>query len=493
MNDLTNRRNFLLQIAATGGAAGLTQLSGCAAPARPGTAAPLLPRADIAAMAGAMGARREMSLRLTEQALAAAASPTGEGARAFTALHAAQARATAGAIDARRSNGEPLPSLAGVPIAIDDMLDEAGSTTFGGATTPRAQVPAVRDAAVVRRLRDAGLVIVGRTSVAGFGLDALGVRPGNATPRNSFDRAASRIPGGASGGAAVAVADGMAAAAVGLDTAGALRIPAALNGLVAFRPTQSRVSLEGSVPVAPRFDTVGSIGRTVDDCVLLDEVLTSTRLSINAGPQLLYSLRLLVPTTLVLDDLSFDVLNAFETAVARLAAAGATIVRLPVPALAQVTQLDPAMLTAIMAYGWHQPNIAGVGATRYDARTLARLRAAGAVPPPAIVQRIALRDALITSMRATLTGIDAMLMPTIADTAPTMAEVTANDAAYARAEARMQRNAAVVDVLGGCALTLPCQAPGKAPVGLTIAGMADADARVLSIGRSAQALVTVAG
>ena len=143
--------------------------------------------------------------------------------------------------------------LQGFPFRSKDLFDEAGQTTLGGSKVLVGQPAALSDSTVVARLRKAGAVIIGRTNTVEFAYTGLGINPHYGTPKNVYDRETGRIPGGSTSGGGISVADGMAAGAIGTDTGGSLRIPAALNGLVGFKPTQRRVPLEGVMPLSTTF------------------------------------------------------------------------------------------------------------------------------------------------------------------------------------------------------------------------------------------------
>ncbi len=484
MNQDTTRRHFLLRATAcAGSAAGLASLAGCATPLG-GDGKPVLGTMGMAGLSRALALRQVSSRQLVEQALAAIAKADGEGARVFLQVHAAQARATAAAVDARRRAGQPLGPLAGIPVSIKDLFDEAGQTTRGGSRLLAGQPPAQHDALAVRRLRDAGMVIIGRTNTVEFAYTGLGINPHYGTPLGAFDRAARRIPGGSSSGAAISVTDGMAAGAIGTDTGGSTRIPAALNGLVGWKPTQRRIPRDGVLPLSTSFDSVGCIGRSVEDCALLDSLLAGEPIGVPNAP-LLYGLRLAVPTTYFQDELSPAVANAFRTALARLAAAGATVVEMPMPVFAQTPQVNPrGMITAAEAYAFYKPFLDNGGAAQVDPRVLARLSTGANVSAADLDAQRAVRHAFIASVNAAAAGFDALLMPTTPDTAPTIAEVEQDEASYYRFNGRLLRNPAAVNLFDGCALSVPCQAPGTAPVGLMIAGLGGSDARVLAVGRT---------
>ena len=181
------------------------------------------------------------SLSLIEEAIERACTPDGEGTRVFTKVHAAQARQIANALDSLRTAGVDLSPICGLPVSIKDLFDVQGEITTAGSVALKHSPPARADAAVIARLKRAGAVIVGRTNMTEFAYSAVGLNPHYGTPANPFDTGLRRIPGGSSSGAAISVTDGMALAAVGSDTGGSARIPAALCGLTGFKPTQSRI------------------------------------------------------------------------------------------------------------------------------------------------------------------------------------------------------------------------------------------------------------
>ena len=418
-----------------------------------------------------------------ERALAAIANPSGEGARTFIRVHRDSALSTAARIGEDVRRGARRAPLAGMPISIKDNFDEAGVITLAGSKVLATAPAAVRDSAVVERLRTAGAVIVGRTNMTEFAYSGLGINPHYGTPRNVYDRAAARIPGGSSSGAAISVTDGMAVAAIGTDTGGSVRIPAALNGLVAFKPTARRVPLDGVLPLSLTLDSAGPIARTVKDCVTLDRVLSSSTTDLPTVS--LHGLRLAVPKTLVLDDLSVAVSTAFTRALSRLSAAGAAISDAPVPEFAGAAEVSGAISSA-EAYWWHREWLKQGDA--YDPRVAMRIRRGQATDAATYIDMLQKRRRFVSDIEDALRGFDALLMPTVPETAPTIAEVIASDEIYLRFNSRMLRNTSLVNLFDGCALTVPCHAMGEAPVGLSIAGTAGQDDRVLAIGLAIESL-----
>ena len=424
------------------------------------------------------------SRELVEQSLRAIDDPQGEGARAFIRVHRESALATADRIDADARKGAPRLPLAGIPISIKDNFDEAGVVTLAGSKVLANAPAAEEDAVVVKLLRAAGAVIIGRTNMTEFAYSGLGINPHYGTPRNAFDRAASRIPGGSSSGAAISVTDCMAVAAIGTDTGGSVRIPAALNGLVGFKPTARRVPLEGVLPLSLSLDSVGPIARNVADCVLLDRVLSASSAELPAVS--LQGLRLAVPQAVVLDELSAAVSNAFTRALARLSAAGAIVMDMPFAELARTAEVNPSAISSAEAYWWHRELLKHEDA--YDPRIAIRIRPGKDVTAAAYIEMLQQRRRFVGDVWGAMHGIDALIMPTVPDTAPTIAEATASDESYFRFNRRMLRNTSLVNLFDGCALSIPCHAPGEAPVGLMIAGTQGQDDRVLAIGLDIESL-----
>ena len=436
-----------------------------------------------------LASQKITSRQLVEQALPAIKDPQGEGSRTFLSVHESEALAAADRADAQRRGGVKLSALAGIPISIKDLFDEAGVTTLGGSKVLVGTPAATRDSSVVARLKKADAVIIGRTNLVEFAYSGLGINPHYGTPKNAFDRATGRIPGGSSSGAAVSVTDGMAAGAIGTDTGGSIRIPAALNGLVGFKPTARRVPLDGVLPLAFTLDSAGPIAKTVADCALLDQVLAAEADGVPA-PANLRDLRFAVPKTVFQDDLSPAVTDVFKAALVRLSTAGATVVELPMAEFAQAAAVNPrGALTSAEAYSWHRQWMKD-GADKYDPRVLVRMRPAETMTAASYIELIKLREKFISTINAAASGYDAMLMPTTPDTAPTIAEASKDDETYFRLNLRMLRNPAIVNLFDGCALSVPCHEPGAAPVGMMIAGTQNTDRKILAIGLAVEEVVS---
>jgi len=426
-------------------------------------------------------AGRITSVELVDSALAAAGAAGGEGARVFTRVYAEEARERARDADARFRSGRAGPALCGLPISIKDVFDVADEVTPAGSIALRSCDAPGADSAVVSRLKAAGAAIVGRTNMSELGFSSLGLNPHHGTPRNPFDRGAGRIPGGSSSGAAVSVTDGMAAAAVCSDTGGSARVPAALCGLVGYKPTAGRVSTEGMTGLSPSHDTVGMLAPSVSCCALLDVALTG---ELGLGPRLvpLQGLVLGVPTAVLLDDLDHDVASAFQRSLETLSAAGATIAEVPLPVLGEVDYMGiSGGIVAAEAHRWHEPLLAR-RAPLYDPEVLSILRAGAELSGLDYVRLLRQRRRGVGRIEEALRGYDVLLMPTVPIVAPLLQPLARDRARSALTHALLVRNPSLVNFLDWCALTLPCHRSGEAPAGLTVAARRGHDAMLLSIG-----------
>jgi aspartyl-tRNA(Asn)/glutamyl-tRNA(Gln) amidotransferase subunit A len=446
----------------------------------------VITRPTVAARAADLAAGRTTSRELIEQALARIAEPTGEGKRAFVKVYDAAARAAADAQDRLRAAGYVASPLAGIPVSIKDLFDVAGEVTLAGSRALDDTPPAPSDAPIVARLKRAGAVIIGRTNMTEFAFSGVGINPHYGTPGNPFER--SRIPGGSSAGAPVSVADGQAAVAIGTDTGGSVRIPAALCGLVGFKPTQYRVPREGATPLSTTLDSVGPIGVSVACCALTDAIMAADEPAVPEAvpPQ---GLRIGVPQTVMLDDLEAPVAAAFDRAVSTLSRAGARIVELPLTMLADYARINvKGGLPVAEAFAWHEKLLERRGQD-YDPRIKTRIERGREMTAAEYIRIIAARGDFIRRFDAETQGFDALIMPTVPLTAPPI-QVFARDEDYARLNQKLLRNTAIINFLDRCALTLPIEPPGAPPVGLMVAGRHGEDHRLLAIGVGLEEILT---
>jgi aspartyl-tRNA(Asn)/glutamyl-tRNA(Gln) amidotransferase subunit A len=419
---------------------------------------------------------------LVDAALDRLADPAGEGARAFITVNADAARARADDIDRARAAGRSVPVFAGIPLALKDLFDVNGEVTSAGSRLLKDQPPVLRDAPVVARLRAAGFVFIGRNNMTEFAYSGLGLNPHYGTPLSPFDRATRRIPGGSTSGGAVAVADGMAAASLGTDTGGSCRIPAAFCGIVGFKPTAHRVPRDGVVPLSHSLDSVGPLANSVACCATLDAVLRGvTPRSIAAAP--IRDIRLLLPTTVVLDDMDEHVATTFERAVDSLGRAGAKIERRALPELLDIKDTYArGGIPAAEAYAWHRPLLEQYR-DRYDPRVANRILKGRDSSDQDVRELYEAREALIAAVERSTGDIDAIVLPTTPIVAPALAAFE-HDADYVRLNTLVLRNPCLANFLDRCSISLPIHRPGEAPVGLMLFGRRDDDQRLFAIAQA---------
>lgn len=447
--------------------------------------------ADLLALRDDIQHGRRSALDGLTQALHAADSPAC--AHAYIRRFDDQARATARAVDALRAAGAPLPALAGQAVSVKDLFDVAGQPSTAGSAALLDARPAAADSPAVARLRAAGAAITGHTNLSEFAFSGVGINPHHGTPANAATRGLDdtvRVPGGSTSGGATTVASGAAWAALGSDTGGSIRIPAALQGLVGFKNTQRLTPLDGCIPLSPTLDTSCAITRSVRDAVLLHEVLAARPCPAQARPARL--LRLAVPTTLMLDDLEPAVARAFDDALAALRAAGATIDLLPLPALSRLAELNAqGGFAAAESWAWHRQLLAE-RSDRYDPRVALRIRRGEAIGAADYLDLQAARRAWIRDVEQALAPYDAVLSPTVPLVAPALQPLLDSDDRFFATNARLLRNPSAINFLDGCALSLPCQARGQLPVGLMVWGLALADAQVLGTALTIEATLAPA-
>jgi aspartyl-tRNA(Asn)/glutamyl-tRNA(Gln) amidotransferase subunit A len=431
------------------------------------------------------------SRALVESCLERAATASGEGARTFVHLFADAARAEADAIDRRRRAGIWTGLLGGIPISVKDLFDIRGLPTTAGSAVLADAPAAAEDAVVVDRLRTAGAVIIGRTNMTEFAFSGLGLNPHYGTPANPFERRSRRIPGGSSSGAAVSICDEMAVAAIGTDTGGSVRIPAAFCGLSGFKPTQARIPLTGVLPLSKSLDSVGPLGRSVNCCRILDSVLSGQRCE-PARPANLRGLRIAIPTTRVFDDVDAYVAHAFDAAIVTIADAGAQISRLEVPEFTEVGQTAQiATFPATEGFAWHR-DLLERAKDRYDPRVSGRLERGRQISAADYLWLIQQREQLIAAMRTRAAPFDVLAMPTVPIVAPLIADLERDGELYHRLNLLVLRNPTLINFLDGCALSIPCHRKGDAPVGLMLARFDGADSIVFGIGQAIETALAVA-
>lgn len=398
-------------------------------------------------------------------------------------VYASEARAAADAADQRARAGATLGPLDGVVVSIKDLFDVAGEATRAGSRMlvrrPRA------DAAIVARLRDAGAVIVAKTNMTEFAFSGVGANPHYGTPGNPADR--SRIPGGSSSGAAVAVADGMCEIAIGTDTGGSTRIPAALCGLVGFKPTKSRVPTEGAFPLSQTLDSVGPIARSVEACARADAVLAGDApWTIEAAS--LNGLRIGITQGLPLGDLEPSVASRFEAACGMLSRNGVALSDETLSLFGDMERVNSvAALVAVEGYLVHRELLATRG-DDFDPLVRARLLLGAKMDAAGYTAMLRERGELVRAMDERLRDLDALVMPTTPIVAPTMAEVATKDGFIAK-NRPLLRNTAIANFFDLCAISLPMPRAGALPAGLMLVGRNGHDRRLFQVAAAVEHLL----
>ncbi|MHC2595609.1 aspartyl-tRNA(Asn)/glutamyl-tRNA(Gln) amidotransferase subunit A [Kluyvera sp. 1366] len=414
---------------------------------------------------------------LTQDALSAIAAESGEGKRVYTKVYTAAAQQQAAQAGARWQQQQPRSAIDGLPISIKDLFDVAGEVTTAGSRLLSSASPATANASMVDRLQQAGAVIVGKTNMSEFAFTGLGVNPHYGTPANPWQRAQQRIPGGSSSGAAVAVSDGMCLAAVGTDTGGSVRIPAALCGLTGFKPSASRIDQRGTLPLAASLDSIGVIAHDVRSCWLLDSVIADRPLTIDERN--LSEAHFVIPQTRVLADLDEHVSAAWLHALDVLRAQGVKITELPLQELAELDSINArGGITAWEAWQWHQ-HYAQSQPEAYDPQVLTRINRGSLLNEEDAAELYQLRADWKQRVEQAVAPFDGILMPTVPLIAPTLTELD-DPARYMQVNLLMLRNTSVINMLDGCSISLPCHQPGAAPVGLMLSSTHGNDAALLS-------------
>ncbi len=446
-------------------------------------------RPTLATLAEDLATDRTTSRKLVEECLARIADPQGEGSRAFISTDAAGARAAADEMDLRRKAGKAPTRFAGIPISIKDLADIQGQTTTAGSRALADAAPAKADAPVVARLKHAGFIVIGRTNMTEFAYSGLGINPHYGTPLSPYDRASRRVPGGSSSGAAVSVADGMAHGALGTDTGGSCRIPAAFCGIVGYKPTAHRVPTAGAVPLSTTLDSIGPLARSVACCASLDAVMAGEP-EAELKPAALAGLRLFVPETSVLDAMDQHVSAAFDAALARLSKAGAKVTRASFPVFDAIPDLvRKGGFSASESYAWHRELIAKKRDT-YDPRVLARILRGAEQTAADYIDLLDRRRAAIGAFATAMENVDALVMPT-APIIPPRIDDLEREEDYTRQNLLILRNPLIINILDGCSISLPMGTRDGPPCGLMLSAPCGRDRQLFAVAGAVEAALSL--
>jgi aspartyl-tRNA(Asn)/glutamyl-tRNA(Gln) amidotransferase subunit A len=412
-----------------------------------------------------------------EQALARIADPKGEGARACLTVYAEAARAAADAADGRAKAEVTLGPLDGAIVSIKDLFDVAGEPTRAGSKLLAEEAkPAAADAPVVRRLRQAGAVIAAKTNMTEYAFSGVGMNPHYGTPGNPADR--SRIPGGSTCGGAVAAADGMCEISIGTDTGGSTRIPAAMCGIVGFKPSAQRIPTDGAFPLSFSLDSIGPMAHTVADCALADAVMAGEEPA-PLEPAPLAGLRLGALQGLVLTSMDETVGRRFPAGLDGLGRAGARLSDEKLALIDEMVKINSlGGLAPPEAFMIHRDRLARRG-NDVDPNVSVRIARGADISAAHYVEMVRRRAELVRAMDTALTDFDAFVWPTTPIVAPTIAEM-GDPKTFAINNGLLLRNTAIVNFFDLCAISLPLPRDGL-NCGLMLVGRNGADRRLFRI------------
>jgi aspartyl-tRNA(Asn)/glutamyl-tRNA(Gln) amidotransferase subunit A len=399
----------------------------------------------------------------------------------FVTLLKDRARAEAEASSRRLRDGRSLGLLDGIPIAWKDLFDIESMATTAGSTVLGKEKPSARDAAVVDLLKQAGMVAVGRTNMSEFAFSGIGINPHYGTPLNPCSRDVLRVPGGSSSGSGVAVAAGLVPVAMGTDTGGSVRIPAAFNGVVGYKATRGRYSMAGVYPLAKSLDSLGPLCRTVQDAAWIDAAMRGNPAAATSR-RITAPLDLIVPTHGVLEGAEYGVVAAFEAALGRLEAAGARISRERFPGFDEVISMmgKYGPLVTAEAFALHRDRLAGPDASEIDPRVVARTRLGERTSTADYLAILEARSRLIAETNA-LIGDRFVAFPSVTHVAPAIEPLLADDETFFAMNGKTLRNTAFGNFLDWCGVSIPC-GTGDAgmPVGFLLSAVARRDEDLLA-------------
>ena len=423
------------------------------------------------------------SRAIVEAALAKIDDKNGEGARTFIKVYRDAALAEADASDRLRKHGIVPSLLAGLPISIKDLFDVAGDVTLAGVKAHAHLPPAKSDAQIVQRLRAAGAVIIGRTNLSPMAFSPLGINRDFGTPGNPADR--TRIPGGSSSGAVISVTDGMAVAAIGSDTGGSIRMPAAFCGIAGIKPTQKRVPLTQTWPLSTSLDSVGPLAPSIMCCALVDAALAGEVIDVPTAIPL-KGLRFALPINSVTEDIDATAAKAFQRALEILSKHGAQIIEINIPEINEVIAMwrKPPSFTQMEGYARYGQWLAE-NPDAYDPLVRARFAVGANASAKDYIDLLQARASIIERNAKATRNFDAVIMPTVQFVAPTIAEASTEEG-FKRIVPQAIRNPSIANMLDRCAISTPCHRPGELPVGLSLMGEHDDDRRLLAMGLSVE-------
>lgn len=410
----------------------------------------------------------------------------------FVSLSQARAMREASASSKRLREGRSLGVLDGIPVAWKDLFDIEGRTTTAGSKVLAGKVAAQKDAQVVQALANAGMVSVGCVNMSEFAFSGLGINPHYGTPHNPASKDVPRLPGGSSSGSAVAVAAGLVPVSIGTDTGGSVRIPAAFNGIVGYKATRGRYSMQGIFPLSKSLDSLGPLCHTVQDAIWIDAAMRGASGSF-LQPQNVEQLRLVVPETVFFDDAEPEVVAVFEAALERLQRAGAMIRRQKFPVFKEIFALmdSHGPLVTAEAFALHRHRLAGNQAGEMDPRVVSRTRLGEKTTLGDYLDILNMRERMIDEFSNMMSSGELIISPTLPHVAPAIEPLLSDDDLFVQTNGITLRNTLIGNFLDWCGVSLPCGL-GEAdmPVGLLLSALPDHDEHLLSAARAVEQLLS---
>ena len=397
-----------------------------------------------------------------------------EASRIFTRFDKSELMAEAQRLDQLVSQADELP-LYGQLVSIKDLYDEAGKRTTAASRLLADREPAVEDSDVVHRLKAAGALIIGRTSMTEFAYSGTGQNPHYGTPGNFFDK--SRVPGGSSSGAALSVAYGLCDIAMGTDTGGSVRLPAAVNGLYGYKPSRQVVSLKGVHPLSNTFDSAGPLTKSYELAARTFDLLRSNSIDQNARAASNQTLRFGIPSGAFTDGLDNRIQRDFESTLSKLETKGHTLVTVDMRFASEnrTAMIGIVSSEAHKVYRDSLQRLESIG----DPQVLRRMRASESLSEQDISDSHTTREASVTLFEQALRDVDVMLAPTIAIETPTLAEAEQN---FDVVNPSLLRNTTMINLVDGCAMSMPVPIDGEnSPAALMVAAANGNDDRVLGV------------
>ncbi len=402
-----------------------------------------------------------------------------KSAAIFTEFDAERILSEANRLQERGRNGGGDMPLFGLLVSVKDLFDEKGQRTSAGSRLLKERAAATRDAVVIERLKSAGALMFGRTTMSEFAYSGVGLNPHFGTPGNVFDE--TRIPGGSTSGGALSVAYGICEAALGTDTGGSVRIPAAVNGLYGYKPTQSSVPRDGVHPLSATYDSIGPLARDLDTAIRIFEVLSNGITPITPPDR---PLRLAVPINAFTNGIDRSTSDAFIRATNCLGKAGHQLIEVDFGFLDAAAHVNR-IIVSVEAHAIYRDDLERLEKIG-DPRVLQRIRFAESLTSAEIERAYAERSEALEHFSLVVSNFDSLIAPTLAIAPPTIAET---ETEFDRVNAMMLRNCSLINLADGCAVSMPMAGGGGAPGALMIAGPSRADAEVLGVSRLVRTLL----